>query len=99
MEPLSPLHISRSPSGARCAQVSNITSVNQDVSEFLEKRLGRLHGKLRLGIETDHEAQVFGQGIIIFTLRSLHSPEERLADARLRLRAIEASRAPAARPP
>src|SRR6266567_5908669 len=73
MEPLSPLHISRSPSGARCAQVSNITSVNQDVSEFLEKRLGRLHAKLRLGIETDHEAQVFGQGINYFHIENLTS--------------------------
>ncbi len=30
----------------------------------LEQRLGRLHAKLRLGIETDHEAQIFGQGIV-----------------------------------
>src|SRR5260370_8365629 len=73
--------------------------MNEAVLNKLEKRLGRLHAKLRLGIETDHEAQIFGQGIIIFTLRSLHSPGERLADARLRLRAIEAPRAPAARPP
>ena len=34
--------------------------------ELLEKRLGRLHAKLRLGIEADHEAQVFGQGINYF---------------------------------
>jgi hypothetical protein len=26
-------------------------------------RLGRLHARSRLGIEADHEAQVFGQGI------------------------------------
>jgi hypothetical protein len=47
--------------------------VNQDVSEFLEKRLGRLHAKLRLGIETDHEAQVFGQGINYFHIENLTS--------------------------
>jgi predicted nucleic acid-binding protein len=29
----------------------------------LEQRLGRLHAKQRLGIEKDHEAQIFGQGI------------------------------------
>ena len=30
--------------------------------ETLEKRLGRLHARQRLGIEKDHEAQIFGQG-------------------------------------
>jgi predicted MPP superfamily phosphohydrolase len=29
----------------------------------LEQRLGRLHARQRLGIEADHEAQVFGQGL------------------------------------
>ncbi len=37
--------------------------VIQDIDERLEKRLGRLHARLRLGIEADHEAHVFGQGI------------------------------------
>jgi hypothetical protein len=32
----------------------------------LEKRLGRLHARQRLGIEKDHEAQVFGQGLNFF---------------------------------
>jgi hypothetical protein len=45
--------------------------VGQDVSELLEKRLGRLHAKLRLGIEADHEAQVFGQGINYFHIENL----------------------------
>ena len=40
--------------------------MGDDVSALLEKRLGRLHAKLRLGIEADHEAQVFGQGINYF---------------------------------
>ena len=40
-----------------------------DIDERLGKRLGRLHARLRLGIEADHEAQVFGQGIKIFILR------------------------------
>ena len=45
--------------------------VDEDVSELLEKRLGRLHAKLRLGIEADHEAQVFGQGINYFHIENL----------------------------
>jgi uncharacterized protein len=40
--------------------------MNQDVIEKLEQRLGRLHAKLRLGIEDDHEGRVFGQGINFF---------------------------------
>jgi len=45
--------------------------VSQGVSGILEKRLGRLHAKLRLGIEADHEAQVFGQGINYFHIENL----------------------------
>ena len=33
------------------------------IDEFLDRRLGRLHARQRLGIERDHEAQVFGQGL------------------------------------
>jgi predicted MPP superfamily phosphohydrolase len=47
--------------------------VNQDVVELVEKRLGRLHAKLRLGIEADHEAQIFGQGINYFHIENLLS--------------------------
>jgi uncharacterized protein len=32
----------------------------------LEERLGRVHARQRLGIESDHEAQIFGQGINFF---------------------------------
>jgi predicted MPP superfamily phosphohydrolase len=45
--------------------------VIQDVDERLEKRLGRLHARLRLGIEADHEAQIFGQGINYFHIENL----------------------------
>jgi hypothetical protein len=44
-------------------------AVNRQLSpeeELLQKRLGLLHANLRLGIEADHEAQVFGQGINYF---------------------------------
>jgi uncharacterized protein len=45
--------------------------VTHDIDERLEKRLGRLHARLRLGIEADHEAQVFGQGINYFHIENL----------------------------
>jgi predicted MPP superfamily phosphohydrolase len=38
---------------------------------LLEKRLGWRHAKARLGIEKDHEAQVFGQGINFFHIENL----------------------------
>jgi uncharacterized protein len=39
----------------------------------LEQRLGRLHARLRLGIETDHEAQIFGQGVNFFHIENWYS--------------------------
>jgi len=39
----------------------------------LEQRLGRLHARQRLGIETDHEAQVFGQGLNFFHIENWYS--------------------------
>jgi uncharacterized protein len=45
----------------------------EGICELLEERLGRLHAKLRLGIEADHEAQVFGQGINYFHIENLTS--------------------------
>ncbi|MFZ2017698.1 MAG: metallophosphoesterase [Methyloceanibacter sp.] len=38
---------------------------------MLESRLGRRHARARLGIEKDHEAQVFGQGINFFHIENL----------------------------
>jgi predicted MPP superfamily phosphohydrolase len=43
----------------------------KDVLAILEKRLGRRHAHQRLGIEKDHEAQVFGQGITFFHIENL----------------------------
>ena len=37
-----------------------------DILRKLEERLGPLHARQRLGIETDHEAQIFGQGLLSF---------------------------------
>lgn len=39
----------------------------------LEQRLGRVHARQRLGIEVDHEAQVFGQGLNFFHIENWHS--------------------------
>ncbi len=38
----------------------------RDIRARLEERLGRVHARQRLGIESDHEAQIFGQGINFF---------------------------------
>lgn len=42
-----------------------------DVLALLEKRLGRRYARQRLGIEKDHEAQIFGQGINFFHIENL----------------------------
>src|SRR5215467_12667532 len=47
--------------------------MNDAVLNKLERRLGRLHAKLRLGIEMDHEAQIFGQGINFFHIENWYS--------------------------
>jgi uncharacterized protein len=40
----------------------------------LEERLGgRFYAKQRLGIETDHEAQIFGQGLTLFHIENWYS--------------------------
>ncbi len=41
------------------------------ILELLEKQLGRRYARRRLGIETDHEAQIFGQGINFFHIENL----------------------------
>ena len=47
--------------------------MNETVLNKLELRLGRLHASQRLGIETDHEAQIFGQGINFFHIENWYS--------------------------
>jgi len=44
--------------------------VDKDILHELEQRLGPLHARQRLGIEKDHEAQVFGQGLTFFHLEN-----------------------------
>ena len=47
--------------------------MNKEILLKLEQRLGRLHARQRLGIETDHEARVFGQGINFFHIENWYS--------------------------
>jgi predicted MPP superfamily phosphohydrolase len=44
--------------------------VDSDELNRLEARLGRLHARQRLGVEKDHEAQVFGQGLNFFHIEN-----------------------------
>lgn len=41
------------------------------IQKLLEQRLGRRHARQRLGVENDHEAQVFGQGITFFHIENV----------------------------
>jgi hypothetical protein len=49
------------------------TLSDQEVLSRLERRLGPLHARQRLGIETDHEAQVFGQGLNFLHVENWYS--------------------------
>ena len=49
--------------------------MGEDIAKVLEQRLGRLHTNLRLGLEAEHESQVFGQGINFFHIENLRSSE------------------------
>ena len=48
-----------------------LVPIKDDILDTLERRLGRLHARQRLGIEKDHEAQVFGQGLNFFHIENL----------------------------
>lgn len=47
--------------------------MDQEIMHELERRLGRLHARQRLGIEQDHEAQIFGQGLNFFHVENWYS--------------------------
>ena len=44
--------------------------MDEKILRQLESRLGSLHAQQRLGIEADHEAQIFGQGLVFFNLEN-----------------------------
>ena len=45
----------------------------QDVTAKLEQRLGRVHARQRLGIETEHEQRIFGGGLNFFHIENWYS--------------------------
>ncbi|MBI3776323.1 MAG: metallophosphoesterase, partial [Gammaproteobacteria bacterium] len=47
--------------------------MDKDIYSALEARLGHVHLQQRLGIETDYEARVFGQGINFFHIENWYS--------------------------
>ena len=47
--------------------------MDDEILDRLERRLGRLHAKQRLGIETDHELRVFGGGLNFFHIENWYS--------------------------
>ena len=47
--------------------------MDDEILSKLEQRLGRLHARQRLGIERDHEAQIFGQGLNFFHIENWYS--------------------------
>jgi predicted MPP superfamily phosphohydrolase len=47
--------------------------MKHELLSILEQRLGRLHARQRLGIEADHEAQIFGQGLNFFHIENWYS--------------------------
>jgi hypothetical protein len=69
---------------ARIKRFRDIRSVDNAILHELEKRLGPLHARQRLGIEQDHEAQVFGQGLLIFNLENA-SPVPAIIEGALKL--------------
>ena len=56
-------------------EADNVTSGRlldpDEARRRLESRLGPLHARLRLGIEREHEAQAFGQGLNFLHLENL----------------------------
>ena len=44
---------------------------NDEIALVLERRLGRVHARQRLGIEKEHEAQIFGHGLNFFHIENL----------------------------
>ncbi|MFI4996611.1 MAG: metallophosphoesterase [Hyphomicrobiales bacterium] len=47
------------------------SDVDADIRKILEARLGAKYARQRLGIEKDHEAQIFGQGLNFFHIENL----------------------------
>jgi predicted MPP superfamily phosphohydrolase len=59
--------------GSRVSPTGLLT--DQDIAKRLEQRLGRVHAQQRLGLECDHEAKIFGQGINFFHPENWYSAQ------------------------
>lgn len=55
--------------------------MHEDILAELEQRLGRLHARQRLGIEKDHEAQIFGQGLTFLHLENWYPAQSIIRNA------------------
>jgi predicted MPP superfamily phosphohydrolase len=55
--------------------------MDEDILLKLEQRLGRLHARQRLGIESEHEAQIFGQGLNFFHIENWYSVHSLIRNA------------------
>ncbi|HTS55323.1 MAG TPA: metallophosphoesterase [Burkholderiales bacterium] len=55
--------------------------MDKDILRKLEQRLGPLYARQRLGIESDHEAQVFGQGLNFFHIENWYLSEPLIRNA------------------
>jgi predicted MPP superfamily phosphohydrolase len=55
--------------------------MNKDCYRKLENRIGRLHLKQRLGIESDYDAKVFGQGLNFFHIENWYSVHSMIRNA------------------
>ena len=58
---------------AHPTDLSSGVGVDNEILLELERRLGRTHARQRLGIESDHEARVFGGGINFFHIENWYS--------------------------
>ncbi len=54
-------------------KLENRSAAKEEIVGFLEGRLGRVHARQRLGAETAHEAQAFGQGLNFFHVENWYS--------------------------
>src|SRR5579872_699456 len=61
--------------------VLEVRLMTPDAVEKLERRLGRLYARQRLGIETDHEARVFGGGLNFFHIENWYSAHSIIRNA------------------
>jgi predicted MPP superfamily phosphohydrolase len=55
--------------------------MHEDILAELEPRLGPLYARQRLGIERDHEAQIFGQGLTFVHLENWYSAQSIIRSA------------------